>query len=80
MSKQAYVCPVCGFWMDEPAADWNICSCCGCEFENHDRNATVEQIRAAWVANGMKWWSIYMSPPDGWDPVAQLAVLELVYG
>ncbi len=86
-SKHAHLCPVCGFWMDDEPNDWNICSCCGVEFNLHDAPSARENrrdrwatLRSIWIENGFQWWSEHETPPDGWDPEAQLAVVERVYG
>lgn len=66
-----YMCPVCGY--DElryPPKDFYICPCCGVEFEAAD--APFEELRAEWVAGGMRWWSIATRPPKDWDATKQL--------
>ena len=79
-NAETYTCPVCGYpGLDSPPyrdglAFWDICPSCGTEFGNNDANRTHEQLREAWIAKGMPWWST--SPrdprPEGWDPAAQL--------
>lgn len=68
-------CPVCGFGMDEPPANYNICPCCGTEFGYHDRNASIVQLRANWIRDGLRWWSPVDSVPENWDPSIQVAAL-----
>jgi hypothetical protein len=70
-----YLCPVCGFWMEAPASDYNICSCCGTEFGNHDINASITQLRASWLRNGARWWGQFDAVPAGWDPYTQVSAL-----
>lgn len=70
-----YVCPVCGFWMEDPACEYNICSCCGTEFGNHDLSASIIQLRASWLRNGALWWSRAEAPPNEWDPYMQVAAV-----
>lgn len=69
------LCPVCVFEMEEPPRDYNICPSCGTEFGVHDVNASIAQLRAAWIRNGPKWWSETDPQPIGWNPFAQLATL-----
>ena len=65
-------CPVCGFEMGEPPADYNICPSCGTEFGVSDVNASIEQLRRAWIATGPVWWFTVESPPPNWNPLNQL--------
>lgn len=68
-----YICPVCGYdRLDEPPADYSICSSCGTEFGYDDFALSHEELRKRWIANGAKWWSTYTSPPSGWSPFQQL--------
>jgi len=67
-----YMCPVCYYGqMQYPAADYNICPCCGTEFENDDDDRTHAELREAWVENGAKWF--FRQPPATWNPWQQLA-------
>lgn len=68
-----YICPVCGYGMEDEPANYNICPSCGTEFGLHDQNATIEELRATWIKTGLKWWSKTDSQPEGWDPYIQLA-------
>src|SRR6266446_4815425 len=45
-------CPVCGYEMDDPPRDYNICPSCGTEFGLHDVNASISELRAAWLQTG----------------------------
>lgn len=67
-----YFCPVCGYSMDDPAQDYNICACCGTEFGYDDSNETHEELRKIWLEDGARWWSDARNPPDGWDFLQQL--------
>lgn len=71
----AYLCPVCGYGMEDPPSDFNICPSCGTEFGYHDANVSTNTLRAAWLRNGGKWWSATDPKPDGWDPYAQVSDL-----
>jgi len=70
-----HLCPVCGFEMDELPAHYNICPSCGTEFGLSDANASWAELRANWVANGLKWWSESDPIPSNWNPLVQLARL-----
>src|SRR6185437_11856974 len=67
-----WMCPVCGFDMDRPPADYHICPCCGTEFGYHDANATHEELRQSWIKTGPKWWRD-SERPENWNPYEQLA-------
>jgi hypothetical protein len=70
-----YTCPVCGFGMEDPPSDYNICPSCGTEFGHHDVNASIESLRAEWLRRGAHWWSTVDARPDNWDPYGQVSVL-----
>lgn len=72
------LCPVCGFEMDDPPRDCNICPSCGTEFGVHDLNASILELRQAWIKTGPKWWSITEIQPGTWNPFSQLARLGVV--
>lgn len=74
------LCPVCGFKMDAPPRDYNICPSCGTEFGLHDANASIIELREAWIKTGPKWASATDHQPPDWDPYAQLALLGLSSG
>ncbi len=67
-----YMCPVCGYFMEDAPDDYNICPCCGTEFGNHDVNTTIQNLRIAWLRSGARWWSTVDATPPDWDPYAQL--------
>jgi hypothetical protein len=75
-----YMCPVCGYGMEDAPEDYNICPCCGTEFGNHDANTSINNLRTAWLKNGLKWWSPVDEPPLTWDPYQQLNWLIERYG
>ena len=75
MKTNQFTCPVCGFGMDEPPSDFNICSSCGTEFGLHDENVSFAQLRAEWLRNGAQWWSRFLQPPQQWDPFMQVSAL-----
>ena len=77
-------CPVCGAILDEPAwegdfASYEICPCCGTQFGYTDsvpadqREGLHNQLRADWISAGCPWHSRSRTPPEGWDPQAQMA-------
>jgi predicted amidophosphoribosyltransferase len=67
-----YLCPVCGYWLEDPPTRHRICPCCGTEFGYHDSGGTYDDIRKAWVATGARWWSPVDRQPVGWNAVTQL--------
>ena len=67
-----YTCPVCGYGMEDPPKDYNICPSCGTEFGLHDVNSSISALRHAWLSSGAMWWSPADAQPTGWDPYAQL--------
>lgn len=68
-----YLCPVCGYRMEDPPRDYNICPSCGTEFGYHDENASITELRATWLRNGLQWWSPVDPQPENWDPYEQVA-------
>jgi len=66
------LCPVCGYLMEAPPRNYNICRSCGTEFGVHDVNASIPDLREAWMKTGLKWWSKTEPPPDNWDPLTQM--------
>ena len=73
--KSDNFCPVCGYDMDDPPRDYNICPSCGTEFDLHDLNASVLELREAWIKTGPTWWSKTDDPPKNWNPYRQLGRL-----
>jgi hypothetical protein len=72
-----YMCPVCAYGMTHEPANYHICPSCGTEFGLHDQNATIEELRNAWIRTGPQWWSQTDEPPSNWNPHLQLANLKL---
>jgi hypothetical protein len=73
-----YTCPVCAFdQMTDAPEDFNICPCCGTEFENDTYHQTLPELRRAWITNGMQWFSNYVKPPKKWNPILQLLNAKL---
>ena len=72
-----YICPVCGYEkLDEQPMNFSICSCCGTEFEYDDFDTPYATLRARWAANGYRWFSRIVPPPEGWNPLKQLGNLQ----
>jgi len=65
-------CPVCGYEMEAPPKDYRICSSCGTEFGVNDANASIAELRDAWIRTGPKWWSNTDPQPVNWDPIRQM--------
>lgn len=75
-----FMCPVCYYPnMPYAAHDYNICPCCGTEFENDDEDCTHKELRDAWVSRGARWF--FRQAPNMWNPWVQLsrAGVELPY-
>ncbi|AWG66777.1 hypothetical protein DDT46_00600 [Mycobacteroides abscessus] len=77
------MCPVCGYpGLSEPprtsAGSLEICPCCFFQFgySDDDLGYTYVEWRHEWISAGMPWGARNFSPPDGWDPVAQLYALD----
>jgi len=72
------LCLVCGYEMDDPPRDYNVCPSCGTEYGVNDANASYEELRTAWLKTGPVWWSKTDPQPDNWSPSRQLANLGAV--
>ena len=76
-----YTCPVCGYGgLKEPprgesgkCPSYEICPSCGFEFgyDDEDQGFTYDSFREDWIKQGWHWR--HESPPEGWDPVKQMA-------
>jgi hypothetical protein len=71
-------CPVCGYGMDRPPADFNICPSCETEFGYSDSGTHYDELRMAWLEDGAPWRSAVVSKPDGWNGYVQLALVGLI--
>ena len=68
-----YTCPVCGYMeLEDPPEDYNICPCCGTEFDLDDFDTPYTVLRARWIDRGMKWFSCARKQPANWNPQEQL--------
>ena len=70
------ICPVCGYPLQWPAADFHICPSCGTEFGYDDAGRTHDDLRAAWIQAGSHWWSTATPAPLNWNPGIQLLNLQ----
>jgi hypothetical protein len=61
--------------MDDAASDYNVCPSCGTEFGVNDVNASIPELREAWIQSGPRWWSRTDAVPANWNPFIQLAQL-----
>lgn len=74
------MCPVCGYGMEEPPEQYNICASCGTEFGVHDVNASIEELRVAWLRTGPNWFSSVDPEPQDWNPFLQITGVMLAQG
>ena len=65
------MCPVCGYELGAIGV-YYICPCCGTEFGIHDVNASIQNLRLAWICKGCHWWSASFAKPAMWNPYDQL--------
>jgi hypothetical protein len=50
-------CPVCYYdKMPDAPNDYNICPCCGIEFENDDERMSHSELRDRWITSGAYWF------------------------
>ena len=70
-------CPICGYGSEDPPDHWNICSCCGIEFNYEDLGCSHAELRRNWIDSGMKWWSCGENAPKQWNPDEQLKNSDL---
>ena len=82
--KPRHQCPVCAYDdLDEPAVDamgeptYAICPSCGTQFGADDLTVSHAELRAAWLADGARWWSDAKAAPPGWDGRRQLEAAGL---
>ena len=64
-------CPVCGYHMEDPLRDYNICPSCGTEFGTASRGYDV--LRAEWLRTGPHWWSRPEPMLANWNPHEHVA-------
>lgn len=65
---QTFTCPVCFYpEMTEPPQDFNICPCCGVEFENDDYDTSHAELRQQWLHAGAPWFSSVRKSSEAWQ-------------
>jgi predicted RNA-binding Zn-ribbon protein involved in translation (DUF1610 family) len=74
-----YPCPVCGYGLEHPAQDFNICPSCGVEFGYDTAGRSLSVLRAEWVATGACWTSRVDLKPKDWNPWLQLISAGFIY-
>jgi len=57
--------------MPYPPRHYNICPCCGTEFDNDDVDHSFADLRYNWIMGGARWF--FGEAPGGWNAAAQLA-------
>jgi hypothetical protein len=66
-----FTCPVCFYArMPHTPTEYNICPCCGTEFEADDEDFTHAELRNFWIAKGAPWF--FRQAPVLWNPWKQL--------
>ncbi|MHB1952148.1 MAG: hypothetical protein ACYCOU_00245 [Sulfobacillus sp.] len=65
------MCPVCGYMLGA-IGQYDICPCCGTEFDVSDLSASHAELRTAWMAGGCQWWGKHEPIPRMWNPYEQL--------
>jgi hypothetical protein len=70
--ERRYPCPVCGYALEYPPDDFNICPSCGVEFGYETAGRSVAQLRREWVTTGARWASRVDPRPKNWNPWLQL--------
>ena len=85
MHNEKYICPICGYTqLSEPPYDeygcssYDICPCCGNQFGYSDSGFSHKDLRKVWVSEDCRWNSAVISPPENWDPIAQLKKQNLL--
>lgn len=78
MADAQSLCLVCGYEMEDPPRDYNVCPSCGTEYGVNDVNASYAELRQAWFKTGPVWWSKTDKQPENWSPSRQLANLRAI--
>jgi hypothetical protein len=71
-SEKRNPCPVCGYALEYPPDDFNICPSCGVEFGYETAGRSFPELRAEWIATGAYWASHVDPKPKNWNPWGQL--------
>jgi hypothetical protein len=72
-----FTCPVCFYGqLEDPPINYNICDCCGTEFDNDDSVASHDDLRGAWMNAGTPWF--FGHPPYGWNAWTQLVSANVI--
>jgi hypothetical protein len=72
IKQREYPCPVCGYGLDTPPADFIICPSSGVEFGYSDVGTTYKELRREWIKFGAHWTSRVVPQPVGWNAWSQL--------
>jgi hypothetical protein len=70
--SEKYVCPVCGYLMDDEPVDYAICPSCGVEFDADTLEWEIQRLQEMWIARGMEWTIKEFPKPLNYDPILQL--------
>jgi hypothetical protein len=74
-----YACPVCGYDLEYPPEDFNICPSCGVEFGYETAGRSFFELRQEWIESGAQWASRVDTPPKNWNPWAQMTFARLIF-
>jgi hypothetical protein len=72
-SAKLHPCPICGYGLEYPPDDYEICPSCGVEFGYETAGRSFAELRNEWIATGAHWASPVDKPPKGWNPWQQLS-------
>ena len=77
-----YQCLVCGYnEMPKPPRDYNICPCCGVEYDLDNAFEDFRSLRDEWLTNGGHWFSRHpqQKAPGNWNAWDQLDLADYEY-
>lgn len=74
MKQYGEICPVCGYNLETPPLEYDICPCCLFNFGISDQDWSYDELREDWIAHGALWaWGNKEIPePPDYDPIQQL--------
>lgn len=79
LNTLGFPCPVCGYTLNAPAVDFEICPSCGVEFGYSDAGVSHASLRSEWISYGATWSSSVVHRPPGWNAWRQLIEAGFAY-